>query len=256
MDTLPATPEAAWSRVIMTCGRQVVTDPGVCSVEVGLAHQRTLAEQLADQSSAPALLVWRSRPALLVSRSEARLPRFSAAAADLRDIGWPVLLRGSGGAACPVGSGTVQVSLIEPGGSVAAMNAKYTALAGLIRATLQLYGAVIRPGLVVGAYCPGKSDLAVEGRKIAGMSQHWFRNRCGVRCVVTAASINIEEAPEKFERVVNQFYQSAGSPLRCSAAALTNLRLCKDMIAAPEGDLTAAVMNQIGAIPGRRLVAD
>jgi lipoate-protein ligase A len=180
------------------------------------------------------------------------LPRFAAAAAELRDIGWPVLLRGSGGAACPVGPGTVQVSLIEPAGSAAAMNAKYAGLAGLIRAALQLYRVVVRRGLVVGAYCPGKSDLAVEGKKIAGMSQHWFRNRCGVRCVVTAASINIEEAPEEFERVVNQFYRSAGSPLRCSAAALTNLRLCNDIIAALEGDLTTAVMNQIGQSQGAR----
>lgn len=261
MDTLPASPEAAWPQVSATRGHQVVTDPGVCSVEAGLAHQRALAEQLSDQSSAPVLLMWRSRPALLVSRSETRLPRFADSAAELREIGWPVLLRGSGGAACPVGPGTVQVSLIEPADSVVAMNAKYAGLAELIRAALHLHRIAARIGPVVGAYCPGKFDLAVDGRKIAGMSQHWFRNRGGVHCVVTAASINIEEAPEQFERVVNQFYRSAGGPLRCSASTLTNLRLCKDMIAAPEGALSAALIDQIGALSDRsskmcRLVAD
>lgn len=223
-----------------------------------MAHQQALAEQLSDESSAPALLMWRSRPALLVSRSETRLPRFADSAVELQDMGWPVLLRGSGGAACPVGPGTIQVSLIGPASPATTMNEKYTVLAELIRAALHLHWVVVRPGSVVGAYCPGKFDLAVEGRKIAGISQHWFRNSSGVRCVVTAATINIEEAPEQIERVVNQFYRSAGSPLRCSAAALTNLRLCKGTVATHEGDLGATVMNQIEALsaPGGRRQSD
>jgi lipoate-protein ligase A len=73
-----------------------------------------------------------------------------------------------------------------------------------LQATLRRYRVFAHTGLVAGAYCPGAYDLAAAGRKIAGMSQHWFRNRCGVRCVVTAASINVEEAPEEVVCVVNR----------------------------------------------------
>jgi lipoate-protein ligase A len=64
---------------------------------------------------------------------------------------------------------------------------------------------------IAGAYCPGNCDIAVEGKKIAGLSQHWFRNRHSVRCITTAASINVEERPKAFAGAINQFYRSAGS---------------------------------------------
>jgi lipoate-protein ligase A len=102
--------------------------------------------------------------------------------------------------------------------------------------------------MVVGSYCPGNFDLAVGGKKIAGISQHWFRNRRGVRCAMTSASINIDEAAEELEHVVNQFYRGADSPLRCSATALTSVGSRTGPIAAQQRDLASAVINQIGLV--------
>jgi hypothetical protein len=213
-----------------------------------LARQQALADQQTDLLSTPALMVWRSQRALLISRSEARLPHFRDAAAELQGAGWPVLVRKSGGSACPVGPGTVQVSFIEPALAGATMNAKYAVLAALIQAMFGHFRIVAQPGLVAGAYCSGHYDLAVAGNKIAGMSQHWFRNLCGVRCVVTAASINVEEAPVAVACVVNRFYSRAGSPLRCNAETLTNMRLCGGASAVLGSDFAAAVMNELGSI--------
>jgi hypothetical protein len=213
-----------------------------------LARQQALADQLTGLLSTPALMVWRSQRALLISRSEARLPQFRAAAAELQAAGWPVVVRKSGGSACPVGPGTIQVSLIEPARAGATMNAKYAVLAALIQAMFCHFKIVAQTGLIAGAFCPGNYDLAVAGNKIAGMSQYWFRNRCGVRCVVTAASINVEEAPEVVACVVNRFYCLARSPLRCNAVALTNMRLCGGTSTVLGADFVAAVMNQLGSI--------
>jgi hypothetical protein len=200
--------------------------PAAHPVEPGLARQQELADGLASPSSAPIVLVWRSEPALLVARTETRLPHFEDAAAGMRAAGWPVVLRKSGGGACPVGPGTVQVSMIEPVLPQTTINGRYAVVAELLQSTLLCYRVLAGTGLVAGAYCPGAYDLAVAGRKIAGMSQRWFRNRCGVRCVVTAASINVEEAPDEVAWVVNRFYRQAGSELRCDVGALTNLQLC------------------------------
>jgi hypothetical protein len=137
--------------------------------------------------------------------------------------------------------------MIEVAFPGATMNANYAALAKLIQSTLGFFQIDSRTGSVAGAYCPGSYDLAVQGKKIAGMSQHWFRNRCGIHCVVTAASINIEEPPDVLAGVVNQFYISAGGPLRCQAAALTNMRLCDGTAHLAGWDLASAVMTQLGS---------
>jgi lipoate-protein ligase A len=226
---------------------QVVCVPAIDSVEVGLAHQQTLADEHTSQHGTPILSIWRCRPALLITRSETRLPRFEAAAAAMQAAGWPVLLRKSGGGACPVGPGTVQISMIEAASSDTTMNAKYAALTKVIQSTLGFFQIVCRTGSVADAYCPGRFDLAVQDKKIAGMSQHWFRNRCGVRCIITAASINIEEPPNMLADVTNRFYGSAGSPLRCQASALTNLRLCAGTALLADSNLASAVMNQLGS---------
>jgi hypothetical protein len=224
-----------------------VSIPVVSPVEVGLARQQALADQLTSASAAAWLLVWRSEPALLVCRTETRLPHFEDAVADMRAAGWPVVLRKSGGGACPVGPGTVQVSMIDPVLPLTTINGRYAVLAELLQATLRRYRVFAQTGLVAGAYCPGAYDLAVAGRKIAGMSQHWFRNRCGVRCVVTAASINVEEAPDEFACVVNRFYRSAGSTLHCDAGALTNVQLCGGTPPVCGRDFAAAVIDQVAS---------
>lgn len=231
----------------MTDGGQVACVPGPCSVEIGLARQQALADELTSQSATPSLMAWRCQPALLVTRSETRLPHFEGAAAEMQAAGWPVSLRKSGGGACPLGLGTVQVSVIEVAAPGAAMNVKYATLAELIQTTLRTYQIVSQTGFVAGAYCPGSYDLAVEGKKIIGMSQHWFRNRRGIRCVVTAASINIEESPDLLADVVNKFYSKAGSPFRCQAAALTNMRLCGRIAHLAEPELPSTVMHQLGS---------
>jgi lipoate-protein ligase A len=224
---------------------RVISVPVIHSAEISQARQQALADELTSQSSAPALMIWRCQPSLLVTRSEARLPHFDDACTEMRTAGWPVLLRKSGGAACPVGTGTVQMSLIEPVLPAATMMAKYTTLAELIQETLRHYQIATQIGPVIGAYCPGGYDLAADGKKIAGMSQHWFRNRCGTRCVATTASINVEEAPDDLASVVTRFYRSAGSHFCCNAATLTNVRLGLAAPGAASHDLPADVMSDL-----------
>jgi lipoate-protein ligase A len=230
----------------------VVCLPEARPADIGVARQRTLAGDLASENFSPTLLVWRAQPALLVTRQETRLPRFLEASEQMDAAGWPIVVRQSGGEACPVGLGTMQLAIIEPAVPGATMNAKYDALANLIQSTLEAFRIVTRAGSVAGAYCPGRYDLAVRGKKIAGLSQHWFRNRHGIRCVTTTASINVEEAPDVLADAVNQFYCSAGSPTRCQAAALTSVRLCAGESFVSVRALASAVMDQLESSAGLR----
>jgi lipoate-protein ligase A len=229
-------PDAAW---------RVVSIPDVSSAEFGLARQQTFADELVGQSTIPCLLIWRCRPALLVTPADTRLPHFNDVADEMQTSGWPVCLRKSGGGVCPVGPGTVQVSAIAAAAPAPSMHAKYAALASYIRSVVGCFGIESRTGPIEGAYCPGAYDLAVAGKKLAGMSQHWFRNRRGIHCVVTVASINVEESPELLASVVNRFYERAGSGVRCDADALTNVRLCHPAADYVGTNLMSAVIQKI-----------
>jgi octanoyl-[GcvH]:protein N-octanoyltransferase len=227
---------------------RVVSIPEVDAAEIGLARLQTLSDELTSQSDTPVLAVWRCRAAVLATRSETRLPHFDRAAAEMQAAGRPIVVRKSGGAACPVGPGTVQAAIIEPRVAGTTMNAEYEALTRLIRLTLHGFQVACRSGPVAGAYCPGSYDLGVGGRKIAGMSQHWFRNRRGVPCAVTTASINVEEAPDALAEAVNRFYRSAGSPTRCRSSALTSLRQCGGTAVLAVRDLPLAVMDEFASV--------
>jgi lipoate-protein ligase A len=226
------------------CGWKVIGVPGISSVESGLARQQALADEIAV-TGRPLFVVWRCHQALLASRTETRLPGFQQACVELAATGWPVALRKSGGGACPVGPGTVQLSTIEVAAPDATMQAKYAVLAAFIQSTLRAFGIDSEIGPVVQAYCTGRFDVAVQGRKIAGMSQHWFRNSRGVRCTVTAASINVEEPPEVLAAVLNRFYRRAGSPLHCETNAISNMRLCSPSSGAADQNLVTRVNDSL-----------
>jgi lipoate-protein ligase A len=229
------------ARPINKNDRQVACIPDVLSPYAGLALDEALAGEFTSRRSASKLIVWRCTAALLVTLSETRLPRFAETAAQMQAVGWPVVVRKSGGGTCPVGPGTVQLATIELAPPDAAMGIRYEALAKLIHSTLACFRIDCRIAPVPGAYCPGHYDLSVGGRKIAGMAQRWFRNRHGIRCVIASASLNVEEAPEGLASVVNEFYANAGSGFRCRPAALTNMRLSGCQLA----DLTKAVMSRL-----------
>jgi len=125
------------------------------------------------------------------------------------------------------------------------MNSKYAFVAEIIQETLRAFRLESHVGSVAEAYCPGRFDIAVAGKKIAGIAQRWFRNGQGVRCITTAASLNVEEAPEILAGVVTRFYGGAGSSDRCLADALTNMRLCGAKPPPGGRDLTAAVVTHL-----------
>lgn len=208
--------------------------------ELGVARLSGLADELVSTASAPVRLAWRSQRALLVTWRDRQLSTFREASARTSAMGWPVTLRKGGGSACPVGPGTVQVATIAPVVAGMTMNAEYEALTECIQTTLRAFRAVARSGSVAGGYCPGRFDLSIAGKKIAGMSQRWFRNRHGIECVVTAASVNVAEPPDVLARVVNGFYADAGSPMRCQAGALTSVGLALGTMGISAAVLTLA----------------
>ncbi|SKA29503.1 lipoate--protein ligase family protein [Consotaella salsifontis] len=188
----------------------------------GLDRQEHLADAIPDEKR-PALLMWRSPPALIVGRGDTRLPRFEAAVEKLAAEGWPVLVRNSGGLACPVSPGTLQIALarrVVPGGTTEAL---YEELARLLIAALSPYGLEAVAGERPDAFCPGRYDISLKHTKIAGLSQRW-RQRSGAFDATTAAALIIDGDPSELARITNLFYRTAGAARVCSAGAVGSMK--------------------------------
>jgi hypothetical protein len=61
------------------------------------------------------------------------------------------LRKSGGGAACPVGAGTVQVSMIDTALPGATMNAEYAVLTKLVQSMLRVFQIASQSGSVAGA---------------------------------------------------------------------------------------------------------
>lgn len=191
------------------------------TAEAGLERQERLGENLAPDT-APLLMAWQAPRALIVGRSDVRLPGFARAAEELAVAGWPVLVRRSGGSACPVSPGTLQIAHVCVSAGKTDIDTGYRSLASIIEQLLSSVGVSCEVGERPGAFCPGRYDLGVGPRKFAGLSQHW-RSRGATVIVSTAASIIVEEDVEELCRIVNLFYERAGGERRCSPAFVMDL---------------------------------
>jgi lipoate-protein ligase A len=192
------------------------------TAEAGLQRQQRLAEFITPERQR-LLLLWRAPQALLVCRGDTHLPDFSRAADRLDAEGWPVLLRRSGGSACPIAGGTLQIAIAQAVAPGFTIEHGYGELAGLIRDVLRSCGLAAEIGAVPEAFCPGRYDIAIGGRKVAGLSQHW-RTCGGVMTATTAATLLVAQDPAPLAHIVNLFYEIAGGASRCTEAAVSAVR--------------------------------
>lgn len=204
------------------------------TANLGLQRHEQLADEIISDSQR-LLLVWQVPQTLIVGVNDTNLPSFSLAANDLREADWPVVVRRSGGSACPVSKGTLQISLARAAVSGFTIDTAYIELAGLIRAVFTLYELKLETGTIPDAFCPGRYDLSIAGRKIAGLSQRWRQHK-GRTVVTTAATLILDEDVQELVRVVNLFYRLGGKEKRCSELAVGNMRqfLTSDMSTSEE----------------------
>lgn len=223
---------------------RIVIAPDVRAVDAAMTEQQSLVERAFAEPGAAVLFIWRAEQALLVTRQDARLPAFARAARVLEAEGWPVLVRTSGGGAFPVHPGTVQFAaaarLPAAGRSIDAI---YDALGAPLIEALASFGVAAGLGEVAGAFCRGRHDIVVGGRKLGGLAQHWRSTNDGAARIFAGASVLAEEAAQNLTDVVNRFYTLAGGDFRCAAGTVTSLR--RELgAAAPTGDLAAALLQR------------
>jgi octanoyl-[GcvH]:protein N-octanoyltransferase len=204
----------------------------------------------------PALArIWENARCLVAARSDRRLPRFADASTELASRGWPVHVRESGGTAVPHGPGIVSLSLaFRPAADERfTIEAGYDAVCTPIERALAALGVRAERGPIERAFCDGRFDLAIGGRKVCGTAQRWRAGPGGPErgAVLLHAVVLVDTDRAAGVDAVNRFYTAAGSPRRADADASITLREAW----AAAGDARAAATSMVIVADFRRALA-
>ncbi|MDY7562151.1 lipoate--protein ligase family protein [Pseudomonas sp. 10B1] len=193
------------------------------TVAAGLQAEQDLLASVCAGNAEFGLLFWRPIDrALVMPRRMSRLARFDVATEFLANLGWPILLRESGGEPVPQSHATVNIALVyaQPRGDNDRdrIENAYRRLCEPICDELIALGGAASVGEVEGAFCDGRFNVNLDGRKMVGTAQRWRQSQGGQRPVVLAhGALLLDDEREDMIAAVNAFNQICEQPQRVRA---------------------------------------
>lgn len=180
--------------------------------EDGFGLQQAVLEEVAGQQRGPTALMWTSSRYVGATRQETRLPGFAAATEAASGLGFPVLVRNSGGGAVAANRGSLSFSLTYPVEDLRhGLYERYAEGLDLISSALRRVGVEAEGGEVEGEFCPGAYSVRSGGPwgvKHAGLAQRVTRRSARLEALVL-----ISETDE-IKTVLERVYGPLGLPFR------------------------------------------
>ncbi|MGH3087802.1 MAG: lipoyl protein ligase domain-containing protein [Rubrobacteraceae bacterium] len=198
--------------------------------EDGFGLQRAVLEEVGAEERGSAMLAWSSSPYVAATRLETRLPGFREAVEGVENLGFPVMVRNSGGGAVAANEGSLSFSLTFPVEDMRkGLFERYGEGLDLISAALRRLGVEAEGGEVEGEFCPGAYSVRSGGEK--GVKHAGLAQRVTKRAARIEALVLIEKT-SKLVPVLEKFYGILGLPFRPSSV----------------GDLPASVSEVVEAL--------
>lgn len=200
-----------------------MTLPVMLTVEAGLQAEQDLLAAVCAGEQEYGLLFWQpSDRALVMPRRLSRLPGFESASQALAASGWPVLLRETGGEPVPQSASTVNVALVyappRSEGDQGRIETGYRRLCQPICDELSELGGEASLGEIEGAFCDGRFNVNLNGRKLVGTAQRWRQSKGGTRPVgLVHGALLLDNEREDMVAAVNRFNEACGLEQRCLA---------------------------------------
>jgi len=180
--------------------------------EDGFGLQQAVLEEVAAGERSPVALMWMSSRYVGATRQETRSPGFEAATTAASDLGFPVLVRNSGGGAVAGNRGSLSFSLTFPVEDLRhGLYERYSEGLDLIASALRRVGTDAERGEVNGEFCPGAYSVRSGGPwgvKHAGLAQRVTRRAARLEALVL-----VSETAE-IRGVLERFYGLLGLPFR------------------------------------------
>jgi len=193
------------------------------TVEAGLHAEQELLAAVCKGEKDHGLLFWRPTDhALVMPRRMSRLEGFEAACAELAIAGWPVLLRETGGEPVPQSPAVINIALIyvapKSEGDHGRIENAYERLCLPLCDVLREWGGLASVGEIAGAFCDGRYNVNLNGRKLVGTAQRWRQGLGGKRPVVLVhGALLLDNQRESMVAAVNRFNECCELEQRCLA---------------------------------------
>ncbi|MBH3428583.1 lipoate--protein ligase family protein [Pseudomonas alkylphenolica] len=193
------------------------------TVEAGLQAEQDLLASVCKGEKNHGVLFWRPTDhALVMPRRMSRLEGFEAACAELAIAGWPVLLRETGGEPVPQSPAVINIALVyvapRSEGDHGRIENAYERLCLPLCDVLREWGGLASVGEIEGAFCDGRYNVNLNGRKLVGTAQRWRQGLAGKRPVVLVhGALLLDNERESMVAAVNRFNECCEIEQRCQA---------------------------------------
>lgn len=197
--------------------------PVAVTVEAGLRAEQDLLAAVCRGEQDHGVLFWRPTDrALVMPRRMSRLEGFEVACAELAIAGWPVLLRETGGEPVPQSPAVINIALVyvapRSEGDHGRIESAYERLCQPLCEALREWGGVASVGEIEGAFCDGRYNVNLNGRKLVGTAQRWRQGLNGKRPVVLVhGALLLDNERETMVAAVNRFNECCELEQRCLA---------------------------------------
>ena len=197
--------------------------PTPLTIESGLqAEQDLLASVCAGDAEFGLLFLQPTDRALVMPRRLNRLPQFAHACEVSAAAGWPVLLRETGGEPVPQSAATINIALVyappRSEGDLNRIETGYRRLCDPICQLLDELGGTSSVGEIDGAFCDGRFNVNLDGRKMVGTAQRWRQSQGGQRPVgLVHGAMLMDDERESMVAAVNRFNEACGLEQRVRA---------------------------------------
>jgi len=197
--------------------------PTFLTIEAGLQAEQDLLASVCAGDAEFGLLFWQpSDNALVMPRRLNRLPGFDHACEVSAAAGWPVLLRETGGEPVPQSPSTINIALVyappRSEGDLNRIETGYRRLCDPICELLDELGGTSSLGEIDGAFCDGRFNVNLHGRKMVGTAQRWRQSQGGQRPVgLVHGAMLIDNERESMVAAVNRFNEACGLEQRVRA---------------------------------------
>lgn len=180
--------------------------------EDGFGLQQAVLEEVASGKRGPTALLWSSERYVGLTRSETRLAGFSEAARRMQRLGFPVLVRNSGGGAVAANRGSLSFSMTFPVKEFRqGLYERYAEGSEVIVAALRALGVGAEAGEVEAEFCPGAYSIrsgGARGVKVAGLAQRVSRRAARVEALILVSGT------AEIRHALSELYPALGLPFR------------------------------------------
>ncbi len=181
----------------------------------GYGYVRTIFDQVASGTRPATVSITPSTRHVGVTRRDTFRPGFAEAVAAAGGLGYPVLVRSSGGGATAADLGTFGFSIIRPTDdkeSNRGIRDRYDEAASFVLAAFSRLGVTAEVGEVRHEFCPGDHSIRIgdgeNGMKVVGIAQRITRRATSVGGIV------LVEGERELARVLGVVYRAMDLPFR------------------------------------------